>query len=77
MLLLVIHQRNREKRSSKIGTTAKVIITSTHHHLGEGRIEEGTFQELSGVLQPYIFKSQAKFCVYFDQGTHFGATPEQ
>ena len=61
MLLLVIHQRKREKRSSKIGTTAKVIITSTHYHLSEGRIEEGTSQELSGVIQPSFIYLKPNF----------------
>ena len=44
--------------------------TRSNHHLSEKIIEEGTSKELAGVLQPYIFCSQPKFCIDFDQGTH-------
>ena len=76
VLHLVLHQHKRDKCSSKIETTAKLIITRTHHHISSGIIEECTYQELSGLLQPYYF-SRAKFFVDFYQGTNFGATPAQ
>ena len=39
ILVLVLHKGKSEKRSSKIKTTAKVIIIGTHYYINEGRIE--------------------------------------
>ena len=65
----------REKLPFAIEKIAKEIISSNHHHLGEVKIEEGIYQELSRLLQPYFFYSQALFLIVFNKGTHFGVTP--
>ena len=44
VIILVLHHGKREKRLSRIETTAKVIITSTHQHPSEGRIKKVTHQ---------------------------------
>ena len=58
---MVIHQRKREKRASKVEKTSNLIITSTHHHYSERRLKKAHPSNCQDYSRHTVFAHKPNF----------------